>query len=381
MPSFAYRHIKDLYPTFWTKSVEMVDTIEKQLSSSSSKDNVIQVSNWAGRVTLDIIGLAGMGRDFGTIQDPDNTFRQQYEKLRFVPTTFAKWLVLISTLTVGFKRLFQLPTKWNRASIEAAEYIREVAREIVQEKKEKLKRGDLQGVDIASIALTSGVFSDENLVDQMITFLVAGHETIATSLQWAVYALCNHPEIQARLREEIRSHLPATIRSKDDGKKPQPATAAQVDSLPYLNAFCNEVLRFYPPVRSTGREARKDTSILGHYIPKGTLLLLVPGATNLDTELWGPDAEEFNPDRWIGEGRAKSGGANTNYAFLTFLHGPRSCIGQSFAKSELACLVAVLVGRFRMELQDPMKKLETTNSVTTAPKDGVMARFTRLEGW
>jgi len=380
MPSFAYRHIKNLYPIFWSKSVEMADAIEKQLQSSSSKDTVIQVRGWAARVTLDIIGLAGMGHDFGSIQDPDNKFCQKYEKLRFEPTTLTRWIVLISMLTVGFKRIFQLPTKWNMESKEAAEYIRVVARQIVQEKKEKLQRGDIQGIDIASIALTSGVFSDENLVDQMITFLVAGHETVASAMQWAIYALCKHPEMQARLREEIRSHLPATIRSKD-GKDPQPATAAEVNSLPYLNAFCNEVLRFYPPVPSTVREASKDTSILGSFIPKGTVMLIVSGATNLNQELWGPDAEEFNPDRWIGEGRANSGGANNNYSFLTFLHGPRGCIGQSFAKSELACLVAVLAGRFQMELQDPMKKLEITKAITASPKDGVMAKLTRLEGW
>ena len=74
MPSFAHRNIKKLHPIFWSKSVEMANAIEKQFQSSSSKNTVIQVSDWATRVSLDIIGLTGMGHDFGAIQDPESNF-------------------------------------------------------------------------------------------------------------------------------------------------------------------------------------------------------------------------------------------------------------------------------------------------------------------
>ena len=81
--------------------------------------------------------------------------------------------------------------------------------------------------------------------------------------------------------------------------------------------------------------------------------MVVPWAINRDPAHWGPDAGIFNPDRWMGPGRAGSGGASSNFAFMTFFHGPRSCIGESFARTEMACLLAVLVGRFEMELEDP----------------------------
>ena len=359
----------------------MADAFEKQIRKSASMNDVVQIRDLATRATLDNIGLAGMGRDFGSIQNPENRFYRMTKRLRPEPNTATKWIVLITSLTIGADKLFKLPMKWNSASKKAAQYIRETARQIVREKKEKQRQGAKQGKDIASVALSSGIFTGENIVDQMITFLVAGHETLATSVQWAVYALCKYPEMQTRLREEVHSHLPSTIPSSRYGQTPQPATAAEVDSLPYLNAFCNEVLRFYPPVPSTVRKASKDTSIAGSFIPKGTVLLIVPGATNLNNDMWGPDAEDFNPERWIGEGRANSGGARSNYANLTFLQGPRGCIGQSFAKSEFACLVAVMVGRFRMELQDPGKKMEVTKSISASPRDGIMARLTRVEDW
>jgi cytochrome P450 len=180
--------------------------------------------------------------------------------------------------------------------------------------------------------------------------------------------------MQRRLREEIRSN----IASFGTGSHTS-ISAATIDGLPYLNAVCNEVLRFYPSVALTIREAAKDTTILDTFIPKGTVVTIAPNATNHNPDLWGPDAGEFNPDRWIGPGKAKNGGAESNYAFLTFIHGPRSCIGQGFSKAELACLVAVMVGRFEMELENPDAELKIKNTITASPKDGVMVKLKILE--
>jgi cytochrome P450 len=373
MPAFSYRHIKDLYPIYWSKGIEMVRAIEKELPDTN---NIVQVRNWAGRTMLDIIGVAGLGHDFGAIQDPENELARTYRDLITEPTRSMKFMFLMALLFVGLETVTKLPLKRYRDIRKGAETIRSVARQVIREKKAKLERNEAGGVDILSAALTSGTFSEENLVDQMMTFLAAGHETTASALQWSVYALCKHPEIQTRLREEIRSNLPSI--SVDD---PVPVTAAQIDSLPYLNAFCNEVLRFWPPVPITVRQTTEDTTLAGCPIPKGTTLMLSPEATNRDTDLWGSDAGEFNPERWLGQGRLHNGGASSNYSLLTFLHGPRSCIGQGFAKGELACVVAVVVGRFQMKLKDPDAKLETRSSITQSPLDGVIARLRVVEGW
>lgn len=261
MPSLAYRYIKELYPVFWFKSVEMAEAIRRESSSMPLCKRVVQVSDWVHRATLDVIGVAVMGRDFGAIQDPESTFRKHYGNLRLQPSYINRWIILAATLTIGFKPLFQLPSRWNTASKEAADCIRSIAHDIIMEKKKLRQDGDDQKTDIASITLQSGAFSDENLVDQMVTFLVAGHETIASSLQWAVYALYKHPGIQLRLREEVRRHLPATVSSTE--RKFLPATAMDIDSLSYLNGFCNEVLRFQPPgtIHSTaGQERHEDAT-------------------------------------------------------------------------------------------------------------------------
>lgn len=379
MPAFAYRHIKDLYPIFWAKSVEMVKRIDMDLAHRKldEEDNTVQIRNWASRATLDIIGVAGMDHDFDSLRDPSNPLSLGYKKIFTPPGFFSKILIIISILLIPGKYMQKLPTKRNKDIHEGGETIRDVARQTIREKKEKMKDPDAQqSVDIVSVALRSGTFDDENLVDQLMTFLGAGHETTATALQWAVYALCKNSDVQTRLREEIRANLPSV-----STENPDSITASMVDSLPYLNAVCNEVLRFHPSVPSTVRQATRDTSLVGHPIPKGTTLIIAPEITNHMTELWGPDAEKFNPDRFMDPGKANTGGATSNYAFLTFLHGPRSCIGQKFAQSELACLLAAMVGHFQMELKFPDAKLEVRESATVSPKDGVLAKLTPLEGW
>ena len=387
-PAFSFRHIKDLYPIFWARGVEMVKMMEREqeLKLGSAVDNrLIRMDSYASRATLDVIGVAGMDCDFKALQDPDNELSRQYHLLIRDSPLLSKILFLIGLLASCSRLTIKVPTKFNREITSASALIRSVARQMVHRKKEKLEaeknastslekteRGD---VDIVSVALRSGTFSEHNMTDQMMTFLGAGHATSDSSLQWAVYYLARYEDIQTRLRDEIRANLPPL-------SSPQGISAEGVDSLPYLNAVCNEIFRYRPPGRSTMRVAVRDTMLVGMPIPKGTTIMLSPELTNRDKSLWGEDADEFNPDRWMGPGRANTGGATSNYAMLTFLHGPRSCVGQGFAKSELACLLATVVGRFHIEAMDSITEdPEMIKSVTVKPKDGALAKFTPIEGW
>lgn len=392
MPAFAFRHVKDLYPVFWSKSREAVLAMSKAIQAGVSDDvqkveatgrkgsAVIEVGAWTSRATLDIIGIAGLGRDFGAVQDPNNKLSETYN-IVFRPSSGARILGILSLFTPAWI-LHRLPMQRNNDIASAAATIRSVCRGLVQEKKEKLARKELTDLDILSVALESGAFGDEELVDQMMTFLAAGHETTAASMTWATYMLARYPDVQARLRAEIRENLPSMVSESH-------VSSLDIDRLPYLNAVCNEVLRYYPPVPLTIREAARNTSILGHYVPKGTRIILCPWSVNQDKELWGPDADVFNPDRWMakdeGDKTAAGGGAAHNYAFLTFLHGPRSCIGQSFAKAEFACLLAAWIGRFdfRLKNEEEMdeKNVLIKGGITARPANGMYVHATEVEGW
>jgi cytochrome P450 len=397
MPAFAFRHIKNLYPVFWSKAKENVFKLAEHVNAGGIDKNlipnqdpkksiddadstpVVDVGSWSARATLDIIGVAGMGKDFGAIQDEDALLSRTYRKV-FRPNRGAMILGLLGVLLPSWF-VKNLPIKRNSDIEDAAQVIRDVCKQEIMEKKKRLQKKDTSDVDILSIALESGGFTDENLADQMMTFLAAGHETTASSMIWAIYLLCVHPDIQSRLREEIRANLP----SLDSDES---ATSLQIDHMPYLNAVCSEVLRYFPPVPLTPRVAARDTTILGQKVPKGTRIMLIPWAVNRSEELWGADAAKFNPERWMPSEKnpySANGGAASNYSFLTFLHGPRSCIGQGFAKSEFACLLAAWVGRFEFRLNDEReldeKNLNIKGGVTSKPANGMHVKTKIVPGW
>ncbi|KAF5878704.1 putative cytochrome p450 97b3 protein [Botrytis fragariae] len=402
MPAFAFRHVKNLYSVFWDKSCEGLKAMTKEVKAKECGDIpngvaeeedgndgsvtqpekgvvIMEAMQWASRITLDIIGAAGLGKDFGAIQDPDTLLNRTYRTV-FKPTRSAQILGFLQLFLPGWF-VKRIPIKRNGEIEEAAETIRSVCRDLIHEKKSKLEKRELTDVDILSVALESGGFPDENLIDQLMTFLAAGHETTASSMAWAIYLLCAYPEVQSRLREEVRAKLP----SPDSDAS---VTSQDIDYMPYLNAVCNEILRYFPPVPLTLREAAIDTTISGQRIPKGTRVMLIPWAINKDEKMWGSSARKFDPDRWMtenGESHNTGGGSSSNYAFLTFLHGPRSCIGQQFAKAEFAILLATWIGRFEFELKDKKmmdeKNLDIKGGVTAKPSKGLYVKVKIVEGW
>ncbi|MCJ1309698.1 hypothetical protein MMC25_003358 [Agyrium rufum] len=387
MPAFAYRHIRDLVPTFWRLSGEMIQLIEdevrtKAAASASESEKTLQVASiglagWISRATLDIIGEAGLGRSLGSLHNPDNEINRTYRNI-FSPSGQARILGLLGIFLPPWI-ITMIPIKRNDDMNAASRKIRALARDlcVTKEKKLQAERDKVADIDILSVALKSGGFTVENLVDQAMTFLAAGHETTSSAVQWAMMQVGKNQEMQERLRTEIRSKLPSITTSSD----PSSITAEALDNLPYLHAFCNEVLRVDTPVRITTRYVPKDTTIQGHFVPKGTEIMLPIGAVNQSIAQWGPDAKEFKPERWLAPGQANGGGAESNFSMLTFLHGPRGCIGQAFSRMEMQCLVAALVGRFKIELEDLTAEVGTEGQLTSKPKGGVEVKLTILEGW
>lgn len=194
-------------------------------------------------------------------------------------------------------------------------------------------------------------------------------------MSWAAYLLSKNRVAQSRLREEIKSKLPSPATSGVQ------LTSADLDECHYLKAVCNEVLRVRPPVPLLVRNAAKDTTINGQFVPKGTKIAICAQAINNSTKLWGPDAGDFNPDRWMAPGQANRGGADSNYSFLTFIHGPRSCIGQSFARAEFACLLAAFIGRFEVELDPPDAPLEISGELVQRPMNKVRIKLADDGRW
>ena len=229
-----------------------------------------------------------------------------------------------------------------------------------------------QDKDILSLLLRGGVRDQETLVNQMMTMLAAGHDTSGLSLAWACYVLARHQGVQARLRDEIRaSSLP--IWAGDDTES---GDAQSVHSLEYLQAVANEILRLYPAVPVTRREALEDTTVQGYFIPEASHMVASGWITNrIETE-WGPQAEEFRPDRWM---EVEENDNTLTHAFSSFSHGPRACIGQGLARAEFLVFLAALTGNFKPELKNPEKEPEVLYGITMSPAGGIEIRLRAID--
>lgn len=373
LPSFQLKHIKELYPVFWGKSRGLVEGIEKELAASGNpEDHVVEFGEWATRVTLDIIGLAGMGRDFNAVRNDDDPLVHAYNEL-LEPTV--ERAIYFAANIIGPQDLVQkLPINQNKLLRETTGKLKYFCLQTVRDRREKAKLKGERGNDILSLLIETNNFSDKELVDQMLTFLAAGHETTSSALTWAVWLLATNPGWQTQLRDEIREHLPSITST-------ELPSDAEIEAVPILNAVVNETLRLYPTVPLTIRQATRDTYIGSQPIAKGTRVLLVPWAINRSKHLWGEEAEKFLPGRWLQPGTANTGGAKSNYAQITFLHGPRSCIGMGFAKSEFKCMLAAVAGRFELKMVDPNEKVWPAGVITTKPVHGMHVKMKRIEGW
>lgn len=328
--------------------------MEAAITASGSPE--INISKWSSRTSLDIIGAAGMGRDFGAIKDPDNELVQAYIDLTR-PSSGDRFLTFLCDYVgklVPGSLMWKVPLPRVLQVKRGGKLIRSVCRDLIRSKREKLEQDKLEDVDILSTVLRSKLFTEEGVLHQVMNLLSAGHDTTASTLGWAIYLLCVYPETQKRLRDEIRQNLPSLHNDT-------PISSTDVDRLPYLKAVCLETARLYSALPNTMRVASRDTSLGGMHIPKHTRIVISPWGTHADPKLWGEDPVKFRPERWLtveNGGLAKTateaamGGADSNYSYLAFLHGPRSCIGQNFAKAEMACVLANWVGRFEFELKD-----------------------------
>jgi cytochrome P450 len=319
------------------------------------------------------------GHDFETLSHPERGIRDRFALL-LAEFSGPAWVRLIMYF-VDLRPLFSLlsPLVMPLSGLgQALSYVRGAVDSVVAENEDKFRASGKEDVNITSVSVASGMFPRGELVDNGMLFLTAGPNSTGTAIEWALYELGQRPEMQKRLRDEIRASLggPATIPGSSPGDDTD-TMGSKLASLQYLNAICSEVIRCYPFVPLSPKVTEKDTTLMGVKLPKGTPLAVPVEALNRDPTLWGPDADKFNPERWLGDGdRALTGGAPSNFAMLSFGAGPNICIGQNQARAFLACCVAAVVQRFELRLANA----DTAGRLRVAPykksEEGPMVRLT-----
>lgn len=199
-------------------------------------------------------------------------------------------------------------------------------------------------------------FSDEELVDEVATMILAGHETTATALFWALYLLALDPETQEEVASETSGeHLDSM---------------ADIDRQKFTRAVIEETMRLYPPAFLVARAAREKDNAAGVEIGKGDIIMIAPWLLHRHEKLWDqPNA--FIPKRFM------SSEPPDRFAYLPFGAGPRVCIGAPFAQAEAVLALARLIGAFRVEFSDTTDPVIPLGVVTTQPDHSPMFRITR----
>lgn len=360
-------------------------------ATAKGETAIVDVLFWLSRTTLDIIGETGFNHNFDSLNSGHHSsplvaaVHDLVSSIMDVDLFQAISILLSEKPGMGWLR--KLPTRRNKAMWKSQSVLRKEARRIVAHAKADI-RAEMQllskGSNETSMSLSSDLLeqasasansanralmwrliranlaadlkeserlSDDELLDQMTTFIFAGHETTATQTSWALYLLAGSKAVQDKLREEVRAF-------RDDSTDPNEFEG--LENLTYLDAVTREVVRLMPSVVSTVRTVEEDdvvplsrpylsadgqSSFDSVVLPKGHELFVPLATLQRNPEIWGADADEFKPERWLNLPSSVNSAKLPGHT-LAFLAGARSCPGQRLAMQELRILLAHLVSSF-----------------------------------
>ncbi|KAI0370603.1 cytochrome P450 [Pilatotrama ljubarskyi] len=378
-PVFSINHMRHMTPLFYEVSHKLRTAIELRVRD---KPGEVDMVGWMGRTALELMGQAGLGYSFDPLV-ADTTDEYGKALKEFVPTLsqakgLQQYLPLYEAIVPkGWRRPIAewIPSATLKRLIAIADTMRRRSEEIYEQKKRALLAGDEalklqvgEGKDLMSILLKANMAAseedrlpEEELIGQMSTLTFAAMDTTSNALSLTLWRLAKNPEVQNKLRQEIME----AKRARGGGDIDYDDLVA----LPYLDAVCRETLRVHVPAPFRFREARQDVILplsepvrgrdgrLMHEIlvPKDTSVFVGIAASNTNKALWGEDAYEWKPERWLkplpdAVLDAKIPGVYAN--LMTFWGGGRACIGFKFSQLEMKVVLAVLISTFTFELTE-----------------------------
>ncbi|KAJ6607875.1 cytochrome P450 [Mycena sp. CBHHK59/15] len=385
MPAFSTTNLRGMMPHFYDVAERVRDGLIAPQVAKGARE--LEMASILTRTSLELIGRSGIGYSFDplVLNAPINEYAESIKN--FMPTLGKISLLLpfvpfaIKIGPPSFRRfmLKMIPSRRIQRLRDMAELMDRTARDILNAKKLALQRGDFKsqesmetGTDLMSILLRSNMtadaaskLTDEELVGQTSTIIFAAMDTTSSALARLTHVLAQNPSVQEKLRAEIQE---ATV-DTENGHLDHDTLV----ELPYLDAVIRETLRLYPPASpsmirqtiapttlplSAPMQTTDGKIITAIPVPKGTPVHIAIAAANHNREIWGPDAREFKPERWLnGTARASSGKEDMKLpgvysGTMTFIGGGRSCVGFKFSQLEMKVVISVLLRSFKFSLSD-----------------------------
>ncbi|KAH9890482.1 cytochrome P450 [Cubamyces lactineus] len=381
-PVFSAKHLREMTPIFNAVTGRLLDAIAYRVENGTTE---IDVLGWMSRTALELIGQGGLGYSFDPLtedraDDFADSIKAFFPVASQVPAAIHQllpWLVRVGPPSFRRKMVEMAPFGVVQRLRQITDTIHTRSIAIINEKKAALERGDEalkeqvgEGKDLMSVLLRANMsasaedrLADDELVAQVSGLVMAAMDTTSNALSRILHQLAKHPDVQEKLREEV-------FLARDDGTgKLRDLDYDEVMELPYLDAVCRETLRRYPPVRGLFRIIRKDAMLplsapirgldgsLIDVVPvtKGMLIVTDIEASNCNKEIWGEDAYEWKPERWLKPLPSAIEDAHIPGVYshlMTFIGGSRSCIGFKFSQLEMKIVLATLLPAFKFELSD-----------------------------
>ena len=349
------KHRKLLAPAFHTQRIhDYVSLMQKhtlKMLETWQDNGVLDMLDMMTNVTMGIIGEI-----LFDIPDIENDAAELSEALK----------VLLEQFMIEGAALIPapnwIPTPRNLREKAAKEtMLRYLDDHIVKRRAEGVDHGDvLSALLFAEDAETGERLTNEMVRDELYAFFVAGHETTAILLTWALYMLAKYPQYQQQLQVEVDSSVA--------GHSP---TMDELHQLGLTNRIIQETLRMYPPAWSLFlRTVQEPFDLDDVTIPEGAILYISPYVVHYDPKWW-DSPEQFNPSRFEGDWKADK----PAYAFMPFGGGARVCIGSHMAEMEAAVILATIAKHYNIEMIAPNQEIELDPGFTLHPKGGMPLRL------
>lgn len=369
-PTFTTGKLKNMFPMIQRCCNDLVQNIK----SKRNEGKVVEMKELCGCYTMDVICSTAFGLEVNSQKEPNNDFVVNAKNSitnNIVKPYFVA--VLVFPFIINILSYFVKPPLFREG---AEDFYRNVVKQLIEERKssnnkkfrdfiqlmlnahnDSEKGGEITELGAKDFAqYKSRGLSENEILANSIVFLIAGYDTTANTLAFAVYTLATHSDIQDKLIDEI---------DREVGKNPP--TYDSLPTMQYLDMFLSEVLRLYAAAVRINRATKEDITINGIFIPKGTDVSIPISALHRDPKYW-PDPEKFDPERFTEENKAK----RPQFAYLPFGLGPRVCIGMRLAVSEAKLAIVAMLQNFRFHSCEKTEiPITIEKGFLTRPQNGV----------
>lgn len=369
-PCFSAARMKMMMPIMNQCTDDFLDVLD----GYAAKDSTLDISQLAQALSLDIISKCALAWKVNCQKDPHDPVLWAIRATFLQVENFAIQLgIASSALSAFFGRCYQF-TKHGKVVDQIVENLKCVIATRKQGKIPRIPDMVQAMVDVHVETSKGGVdkpvgqqttkLEERHIIANSFLFMAAGFDTTATALSFAVYCLAKFPDQQEKVYDELTKAIPSDA----------DLTYENIQGLKYFDAMFNECLRMYPPVALfVARTCTKDITVMGHFIPEGTNIMVPTWHLHHDPHHW-PDPWEFRPDRFLWDGEKYN-----SVAYQPFGLGHRICIGKRLAILELKIALCKLLRKYKVVLSESMSSpvKVVVPSITISPEGGIEVR---LEG-